>query len=183
MNVTSLLTRLSNFVPPSVGTPADEPARPAPANSGAPGDRFGPASRIGLSEQARKLLDHMQTQGQDAPAPEREATVRMHRSVAYPLDIQPSPQQLAQVHKIAARYAHDIRPDATQRMMEELRQEGLHPDQLAREPDDAAPSPARAREAAFGADALRKAAEAAPARALPGGLTPRPGSEAAQMVA
>ncbi|NBB83111.1 MAG: hypothetical protein GVY28_06860, partial [Alphaproteobacteria bacterium] len=90
MNVTSLLNRLGNFVPPSVGTPADEPAAPAPAKPGAPADRFGPASRIGLSDQARKLLDHMQTQGQDAPTPERETAVRMHRPVAYPLDTQPS---------------------------------------------------------------------------------------------
>ena len=136
MNVTSLLTRLSNFAPPSVPAPAEDKGRPASDNNEPPVDRFGPALRVGLSEQAQKLLDQFQSgQAGQAGQAEDSAKVRIHRSVAYAPSHQPTPQQMAAVYEIAAKYAHDIRPDAAQRMMEELRQQGLHPDQLAREID------------------------------------------------
>jgi hypothetical protein len=166
MNVTSLLTRLGNFAPAPLPQPADDKARsPAPAANDA-ADRFGPAARIGLSDQAQALLSRFANRpaGPASQEAEHASKVRMHRAVAYPLDRQPSPQQLAQVHKIAAKYAYDIRPDATQRMMDELRRQGLHPDQLAREPADGDAAPAG--RAAEGRDAeARPPADAAPAAA------------------
>jgi hypothetical protein len=179
MNVTSLLNRLSNFAPPSTA-PAEDAVRPKAGKDGSQADRFGPAARIGLSERAQKLLDHLKAQAEagTATADEDKAKVRMHRSVAYPLDVQPSPQQLAQVQRIAAKYAYDIRPDAAQRMMDELRQEGLHPEQLANRGD-------RAGDAADDAD--RPEARAAERRngaaALPGTLSVRPAGETAALVA
>ena len=131
MNVTSLLTRLSNFAPPSVPASAEGKAKSTTGDSETPTDRFGPASRVGLSEQAQKLLNQFRsTSGEQL---EDSATLRIHRPVAYSPNHQPTPQQMAEVYKIAAQYAYDVRPDAAQRMMEELRQQGLHPDQLARE--------------------------------------------------
>jgi hypothetical protein len=148
MNIQSLFDRLNRFAPPpqqqqQPGPAAPVQARPPQPEPG-PADRFGPAANVGLSAEARQMLAAAQSAqaaqaARAAPAaaapaasgePADEAALRVHRSVFYPLDDRPSPLQLAKVHEITAQFAHDTRPDAQQRMMDELRRHGLHPEQL-----------------------------------------------------
>jgi|GEM_PF-2238407 len=160
MNIQSLFDRLHRFAPPPQPGPAGPVHAPPPRTGQGPADRFGPAAHVGLSAEARQMLAAAQAARAAAAAapgapdrPADEARLRVHRSVFYPLDGGPSPMQLAKVHEIAAQFAHDTRPDAQQRMMDELRRHGLHPKQL-----EAAEDTGRAGMAAGSRD------DAAPAR-------------------
>ena len=129
MILTSLIEKLNGFAPPK--TPQNGARRPGedsdPAAS--PRDRFGPATRVGLSSAALTWLAQPE-EDRVGSTPYHDTRLEPASPILLPGDGRPSVSELSRIHRIAAAYHDDPAPEARDRMLAELREAGLHPEQL-----------------------------------------------------
>ena len=129
MILTSLIEKLNGFAPPK--TPQNGARRSSEDGDTAtmPRDRFGPATRVGLSSEALTWLAQPE-EDRVGSTPYHDTRLEPASPIVLPGSGRPSPSELSRIHRIAAAYHDDPAPEARDRMLAELRQAGLHPDQL-----------------------------------------------------